>query len=118
MTTETFPNWPDAAKANASRSVLASDLVIEGDVTSDGPVDVQGRIVGSARSPEVVIASTGRIEGAVTAHSLSVLGFVSGSIAARHVQLSPSAVVHADVLHERFAIEAGAELEGRLQRKP
>jgi cytoskeletal protein CcmA (bactofilin family) len=118
MTTEKFPNWPDAAKANARRSVLASDLVVEGDVTSDGPVDVQGRIVGSARAPEVFVASTGRIEGAVTAHSLSVHGFISGSIEARHVQLSPSAVVRADVLHERIAIEAGAELEGRLQRKP
>lgn len=110
-------DWPDAAQSNARRSVLASDLVVEGDVTSDGPVDVHGRIVGSARAPEVVIASTGQIEGTVSAHDLSVLGSVSGSVTARHVQLSPSAVVHADVLHERIAIDAGAQLEGRLKRK-
>jgi cytoskeletal protein CcmA (bactofilin family) len=110
-------NWPDAAaQANARRSVLASDLVIEGDVTSGGPVEVQGKIVGSARAPEVLVASTGRIEGAVSAHELSVLGSVTGSVSARHVQLMPSAVVHADVLHERISIEAGAEFEGRLQR--
>lgn len=112
-----FPIWPEAARANARRSILASDLVIEGDVTSEGAVDVHGKIVGSARAPEVVVAATGRIEGAVSAHDLSVLGFVSGSVSARYVQLSPAAVVHADVLHERIAVEAGAELEGQLQRK-
>jgi len=113
-----LPNWPEAAQANAGRSVFAGDLVVEGDVTSDGPVDLYGKIVGSARAPEVVVAATGRIEGAVSAHDLHVMGFVSGSISARHVQLSTSAVVQADILHERITIEAGAELEGRLQRKP
>lgn len=114
---EDLPIWSEAARANARRSILAGDLVIEGDVTSVGPVDVHGTIVGSARAPEVVVAATGRIEGSVSAHDVSILGFVSGSVAARHVQLATSAVVHADVLHERIAIEAGAELEGRLQRK-
>ncbi len=113
-----IPSWPEAALANARRSLLAEDLVIDGDVTSDGPVDVHGKIVGSASAPEVVVAATGRIEGTVSAHDLSVLGFVSGSVSARNVQLSPSAEVHADVLHERVVIDAGAILEGRLQRKP
>ena len=114
---EDLPIWPEAARANARRSILAGDLVIEGDVTSEGPVDVHGTIVGSARAPEVVVASIGRVEGSVSAHDLTILGFISGSVKARQVQLAPSAVVRADVLHERIAIEAGAELEGRLQRK-
>ena len=38
-------------------------------------------------------------------------------ISARNVQLAQSAVVKADVIHERIAIEAGAGLEGKLQRK-
>jgi cytoskeletal protein CcmA (bactofilin family) len=112
-----LPIWPDATGASARRSILAEGLVIVGDVTSEGPIEVHGKIVGSARAPEVVVAATGRIEGSVSAHDLSVQGFASGSVSARHAQLSPTAVIHADVLHERIAIEAGAELEGRLQRK-
>jgi cytoskeletal protein CcmA (bactofilin family) len=111
-------NWPEAAQANARRTILAADLEIDGDVTSDGPVDIHGKIVGSACAPEVLVAATGRIEGTASAHDLSILGIVSGSVSARQIQLSPSAVVHADVLHERIVIEAGAELEGRLQRVP
>ena len=77
-----LPIWPDAARENALRSVLADDLVIEGDVTSEGPVDVHGKIVGSARAPEVVVAVTGLVEGSLFAYDLVVLGSVSGMVSA------------------------------------
>lgn len=109
--------WPDPAGANARRSVFAHDLVIEGDATSGGPVDVHGKFIGSMRAPDIVIAGSGRVEGSVVANDLSVLGAVSGTISARNVRLAPSAVVHADISHERIAVEAGAELEGSLQSR-
>ena len=109
--------WPDTTGANARRSVFAQDLVIEGDASSSGPIEVQGNVVGSLRAPEITVAGSGRVEGSVVAHDLVVLGAVSGMISARNVQLAPSAVVQADVIHERVAIEAGAAFEGRLERK-
>ncbi|MGA0542576.1 bactofilin family protein [Neotabrizicola sp. VNH66] len=109
--------WPDPAGSSSLRSVLAHDLIVEGDVISSGPVDFQGKVAGSVRAPDVVVADSAHVEGSIVAHDLSVLGAVSGTISARNVRLAPSAVVHADVIHERIAIEAGAELEGRLQRK-
>lgn len=118
MTTSivTTAAWPEPAKAGARHSVLASDLVIDGDVTSTGPVEVQGRVAGRVRAPVVLIAPTGSIEGAAVAHDLSVLGRISGAVDARNVSLSAGAVVHADVTHERIAIETGAEVEGQLKR--
>ena len=109
--------WPDPAVANARCSVFAQDLVVEGDASSSGPIEVQGNVLGSLRAPEITVTGSGRIEGSLVAHDLVVLGAVSGMIAARNVQLAQSAVVHADVIHERIAIETGAELEARLQRR-
>ena len=109
--------WLDPAVANARRSIFAQDLVIEGDATSLGPIEVQGNVLGSLRAPEITVAGSGRVEGSIVAHDLVVLGAVSGTVSARNVQLAPSAVVRADVIHERIAIETGAELEGRLQRR-
>ena len=109
--------WPDPVSPNARRSIFAQDLVVEGDASSRGPIEVQGNVVGSLLAPEITVAGSGRVEGSVVAHELVVLGAVSGMISARNVQLAPSAVVQADVTHERIAIEAGAELEGRLDRK-
>lgn len=48
--------WPDPDSSSARRSVFAQDLVVEGDVTSKGPVDVQGKIVGSLRAQDVAVA--------------------------------------------------------------
>jgi cytoskeletal protein CcmA (bactofilin family) len=107
--------WPDPAGPNSKRSVLAYDLVVEGDVVSSGPVDIQGRVVGSVLAPDVVISGSGRLEGSIVAHDLSALGAVSGAIKARNVQLAPSSVVHADVNYERISIQEGAEFEGKLQ---
>jgi cytoskeletal protein CcmA (bactofilin family) len=109
--------WPDPASSNARRSVFAQDLVVEGDATSSGPIEVQGNVVGALRAPEIIVAGSGRVEGSVVAHDIVVLGAVFGTVSAWNVQLAPSAVVQADVIHEQIAIEAGAELEGRLQRK-
>src|SRR3989338_1055744 len=110
-------SWPDPASSNARRSVFAQDLVVEGDATSSGPIEVRGNVIGSLRAPEITVAGSGRGEGSIVAPVLVVLGAVSGTASARSVQRAPSAVVQADVTHERIAIEVGAELDGRLQRK-
>lgn len=108
--------WPDPVKAGTRRSILAADLVVEGDVASTGPVDVQGRVAGQVKAPEIMIATTGTIDGTAVARDLSVQGNISGAVEAYSVLLSASAVVRADVTHERLAIESGAQIEGRLKR--
>ena len=57
--------WPDPASSKARRSVFAQDLVVEGDATSSGPIEVQGKVVGSLRAPEITVADSGRVEGSV-----------------------------------------------------
>ena len=109
--------WPALAGANLRRSVLAAELIVEGDVSSSGPVDIQGNVIGAVCAPVVAVSGSGRVEGAIRADDLTVLGVISGDILARQVRLAPSAVVHADVTHDRIVIEPGAELEGRLARK-
>lgn len=103
-------------KAGARRSILAADLVVDGDVASTGPVDVQGRVAGQVKAPDILIAPTGAINGTALAHNLSVQGHISGSLETHTVSLSASAVIQADVTHERIATESGAQIEGQLKR--
>lgn len=99
------------------RSILASDLEINGDVISRGPIDLFGRVIGSVLAPEVVVTSTGGLEGNAMALDLVVMGKVQGAIQARSIMLASSSVVLAEVLHERIAIEAGAWFDGELSRR-
>ena len=108
---------PEPAKAGAKQSVVAQDLVIDGEVTSLGPVDVRGTVTGQVHAPDIVIATTGSITGAARAHDMTIQGQIAGTIDALNVILTSSAVVRADVTHERIAIEPGAQLEGQLKRR-
>ena len=115
--TELAETWPDPIAADARNSVLAADLVIDGDVGSKAPVELHGKVNGLLRAPEILVAPPGIVEGTVIALDLSVQGSISGTISARQVSFASSAVVRADITHERIAIESGAQIEGRLQRK-
>ncbi|WP_229704481.1 bactofilin family protein [Gemmobacter aquaticus] len=108
---------PEPAQAGAKPSVLAQDLVVDGEITSLGPVDLRGTVTGQVRAPDILIAPTGAITGAATAYDLTIQGQVSGTIEAQNVMLSSTAIVRADVTHERIAIEPGAQLEGQLKRQ-
>lgn len=110
--------WPEPAQPGVRRSVVASDLIVDGDITSKGPVDVQGRVRGQIMAPEVIVASPGGLEGTIVALTLTIQGAVSGRIAAKHVSLASSAVVQADITHGMIEIAAGAQVEGALRRKP
>lgn len=110
------PSWPDPAPLGARHSLVAADLEIEGDVVSQGSVDIHGRVRGTVRAPEVVVGEDGSIDGAVSASALTVLGRITGSIEARALTLAATSMVRADVLHEEIAIATGARLEGRLIR--
>lgn len=118
MATEvTVTDWPTAAPGGAARSRIAEDLEIDGDISSTGPVDILGRIVGTVRSPDLLISANGRVAGQVTALNLSVLGTIDGTIAAKSVTLYGSSRVQADITHETITIETGALFEGNLKRK-
>lgn len=101
----------------AARSRLSEDLEIDGDVSSAGPVDILGRIVGKVRAPDVLISASGHVDGQLTTLNLSVLGTIDGTIAAKTVVLSGSSRVQADITHETIRIESGAQFEGSLKRK-
>jgi cytoskeletal protein CcmA (bactofilin family) len=113
----TVTDWPTAAPGSAARSRLAEDLEIDGDVSSAGPVDILGRIVGTVRAPDVLISASGRVAGQVMALHLSVLGTIDGTVAAKSVSLAGSSRVQADITHETITIETGAQFEGSLKRK-
>ena len=110
-------DWPEAAAKGATRSLLSEDLQIEGEVTSAGPVEVTGRLIGSLRAPEVRVAANGVVEGQITALNLEVLGRIDGVIAARSVHLAGTSVVKAEVVHELITIESGAQFEGTVKRR-
>lgn len=107
-----------SATKNAAPSLLSSDLVINGNLESDGDMQVDGTVEGDIKSKQLTISATAVVRGSVEAESVVIAGNVTGQIKARHVTLNKSAKVIADVIQERLTIEPGAFFEGNCRHFP
>ena len=96
------------------RSLLHDGIVIKGDWQSDGTVEFGGRITGDLTVDILVVTGTGNVDGNVRARSVTVEGYLNGTIAAVEVVLRSTAVVRGEVVAEKIQIDFGANVEGRL----
>lgn len=104
------------ARRSLPASLMAENVAIKGDVTSDGDVHLDGAINGDVRVGCLTVGEAGRINGAIEADMVVVRGRVTGSITARHVRLHGSAQVEGDITHTELAMDAGARFQGRSIR--
>ena len=108
---------PGASKGIAP-SLLSSDLVITGNLESDGDMQIDGTIDGDIKSFTLTVSESGVIRGTIDAEEVTIAGSVTGQIKARHVILVKGAKVIADLIQDRLSIEPGAFFEGNCRQYP
>ena len=108
---------PMKAPANSVPSIISSDVVIKGNVTTSGEIQLDGTIEGDVKSNSVTIGENGTVKGKVTADDAVVKGTVKGSISGRNIRVEKSAKITGDLCHQTLSIEAGAFIEGNLSHQ-
>ena len=113
------PTRSDGASAKpAAPSIISSDLSINGNLSSEGDIQVDGTVEGDIVSKKLTVSSTATVRGAIECDDVVIAGNVTGQIKARHVTLIKTARVIADVIQERLSIEPGAFFEGNCRHFP
>jgi cytoskeletal protein CcmA (bactofilin family) len=110
-----------ARKAPSVASVIAKDMTVEGGLSGEGELHVDGVVRGDVKVTRLTIGESGHIEGTVSAEMVEARGKVIGSITARQIRLFASAHIEGDITHEQLAMETGASFQGRslkFQRPP
>ena len=97
-------------------SILSSDLVVTGDLNSNGEIQVDGKIIGDINTKSLLVGKTANVKGGIIADDVRVHGTVDGQIKAHTVTLAKTAHVVGDILHVNLSIETGAFLEGLCKR--
>ena len=97
-----------------TKSVLASDLRITGEVSSTGTIEVLGEIEGNLTARGLIVGAEGRVNGTVSAEMVEVKGKLDGRVATQSFALRASAEVSADVTYSTLVIESGARIEGKF----
>ncbi len=101
---------------NRGPSIVAADLHIVGNVTTDGELHIDGRIDGDVEGSSVTVGETGYVDGHIETEDIAILGLVRGSVRARKVHLVGGCKVVADITHDTLSIDEGASFEGNCRR--
>jgi cytoskeletal protein CcmA (bactofilin family) len=106
---------PSKKGTRAAPSLISSDVVLTGNITAGGDIQVDGTVEGDIRSVSLTIGEKASIQGEIVADDVVVRGRILGSIRARRVQLCSTCHVEGNILHEALAVETGAFFEGNCR---
>jgi cytoskeletal protein CcmA (bactofilin family) len=99
-------------------TTIGKGITITGTIQAEEPVTIAGTVHGDvlASDYDVTVEAGARVDGAVTARSITVRGRSSGRLIARElVRVQHSAAVKADVRAPRLALEEGATFNGCVE---
>jgi cytoskeletal protein CcmA (bactofilin family) len=97
-------------------TVIGAGITIEGEITTDEDVVVQGTVRGKLSAKDgVIVEQGGVVEADVTGGPLTVGGTVTGNITSTdRVDLQPGARVVGNVKATRITIADGAQFKGNV----
>jgi len=112
------PQLQDLTPANLAESestetsCIGPGMTVIGKISSEGTLNVFGRVEGELHASIVRISDGAEVEGTVAAQDLTIGGRFKGTIQANRVTLTSSAVVEGEILHRSLAIEENAWFAG------
>lgn len=104
------------SKPKTTPSLLSADLIIVGNVITEGDIEIEGTVEGDVRASLLTVGETATIRGELAGEDVVVNGHVIGRLRGRKIRLTSTANVEGDIVHKTIAIEAGASFEGSVQR--
>jgi cytoskeletal protein CcmA (bactofilin family) len=93
-------------------TIIAEGLTINGNVSAEGLIEVNGKIEGEVRCTFLLVSARAVIKGAIEAERVAVSGHVEGPIRASEVVLKSRAHVVGDIQQQRLIIDSGAYFSG------
>ena len=100
-----------------AKTYLSSDFKLNGNIKSQGDIEIDGQIKGKVIGNSVSILSSGNVDGSITGSSVSIEGKANGVISASDLAIASSGTVLADVTYDTLATDKGAKLQGNLKVK-
>ena len=104
--TEGGPPSRRLVESDASEiSSISPGMTVVGKMSSEGTLNVFGRVEGELHASIVRISDGAQVEGTIAAQELTIGGRFKGTIQANRVTLTSSAVVEGDIHHRSLVIE-------------
>ncbi|MFC4270766.1 polymer-forming cytoskeletal protein [Sneathiella chungangensis] len=106
---------PKASRTNTMPSIIADNLSIEGNLFSEGEIQIDGQVTGDVQAKTLTIGQNAMITGDINAGTLIIRGAVHGSLKGEEITVTSTATVKGDIIHASLSIEPGAKIDGHLK---
>lgn len=103
-------NIPESQSVN----IVGAGTVIEGDITTNGDMRIDGSHTGSINvKGKLVVGVSGSIEGEIICQNADISGTIKGKIGvAELLSLKASSKLTGDIITNKIAVEPGATFSG------
>ena len=108
---------PPATSRKSENSIVGSSILVQGDMTGDEDLVVQGRIEGSITLKKnlVTVGKDGRVNATVIAKSIRVEGTVEGELRGKEqIIVTRTGSVHGNIVAPRVTLEDGCRFKGAI----
>lgn len=98
-------------------SIIAKDLTVVGDLTSEGVVKIEGTVEGVIRAATQVLVAPGAVvRGDLHTAEAVIGGRIEGTVhATDRVEVQSTAAIHGDVLTRRIVVLEGGTVNGSVK---
>ncbi len=97
--------------------LIAADSEMEGRLRSRGAVRVEGVLRGELHAASLLLEPGGLIEGLVTVDHAVLNGTLRGTVIAKDIEISRTALVDAELVYDEIGIQRGARVRGLHRRR-
>ncbi len=104
--------------ADSEPAFISSDLSVNGTMSGNVDVMIDGHVQGEIRGRSVSIGETAEVEASLKAYVVDIAGELRGRIEAMTVNVSRNARVDATIFHHELSIEKGAAIKGLRPWRP
>lgn len=101
---------------NATTTVIARGVRVEGDFTAQGDVTIEGDVNGTVAAQGMLhIGSEAKLKAEISADDAVIAGVIEGCVTIKkRLELKSTARILGDVTCETAMVEAGAVLQGKV----
>lgn len=112
------PSQQAATSAGSTEmSVVSRGLTIEGNLSGEDDIRVDGTVTGDIRSRTLIVSQGATVNGSVTADMIELLGHITGELNGKTVRIAGTGHLDGDVTYDTISIEAGAVVNGSLKHR-
>lgn len=102
--------------SNEAVSTLGAGMVVTGNISGAGSVQILGNVTGDIQASHLVICEGARVEGKITAKETIIDGVFKGIIQGDTVKLRGSAQIDGEIFNRSLTIEENVRFEGISRR--